>query len=579
LSIDHPTRITQVSDTAVEQQDAGLLAEEAEQRDRLLSEISRIFLDYVGTDEVEPLRRVADRVTAGLGDWCAFYLVQPDALVRPVVAYHPDPKQRELAEQFLRAVPPTRWDLAPPEMNVFQLRRPLVWEELSDDTLRGMTQSEESFELLRKVGLTSLIVAPMQAGEEPIGTLVLATAGPGGRRYSQRDLDFVLAITDRAALAVRNARLTHELSRQRDEAEHRAAELFGIVAASPNGVLFFGPDDRLKFANTRFSELFQVSIQASIGLPFLPIFESLRQRWTTPGSLELLKTEEVFRDRSMEATCEVEAVIGGVHRTLHETTFPIRSAEGAYLGRNFIFTDLTAQRELDRQRTNFLSVASHELRTPLTPLSIYLQSMEKRLAKGEPIEVTMVTKARRQVSRLTSLIDDLLDLSRLEAGRLDLRRQVLSLDALAAEIVSDFHAATSQHELLLERPAAPVLVVGDQARLEQVIVNLLQNAMKYSPDGGRITLRVEAVGAEAKLTIKDEGIGIPAEEQEQLFRRFFRARNATTMHFGGLGMGLYISHEIISHHGGRFEVRSEPGHGAAFAFYLPLSPSEATRVS
>jgi CheY-like chemotaxis protein/anti-sigma regulatory factor (Ser/Thr protein kinase) len=117
-----------------------------------------------------------------------------------------------------------------------------------------------------------------------------------------------------------------------------------------------------------------------------------------------------------------------------------------------------------------------------------------------------------------------------------------------------------------------VLVQADQERIEQVLVNLLQNAIKYSPQGGQILVSVQRSGAEARISVQDPGIGIPRDEQPKLFQRFFRAANATTRNYSGLGIGLFISHEIVHHHGGRFEVQSDVGAGSTFVFYLPLSP-------
>ena len=218
-------------------------------------------------------------------------------------------------------------------------------------------------------------------------------------------------------------------------------------------------------------------------------------------------------------------------------------------------------------------MASHELRTPLTPLSMHLQTLERRLAAGAPAEALLASKARKQLGKLTSLIDDLLDLSRLEAGRLELHLEPLELGALAAAVVEDFRDASPRHKVELRRPAKPLLLRGDRSRLEQVFVNFLQNAIKYSPEGGAIRVEVSASDGDAFVSVSDEGIGVPAEEQPRLFERFFRARNATARNFGGLGIGLHVSNEIVHRHGGEFTVRSAAGRGSTFEFRLPLAPA------
>jgi CheY-like chemotaxis protein len=232
---------------------------------------------------------------------------------------------------------------------------------------------------------------------------------------------------------------------------------------------------------------------------------------------------------------------------------------------------VTEQRELDRQRSDFLTVAAHELRTPLTPLSMYLQSIERRLARGQPVEADLVNKARRQVERLGKLVEDLLDVSRLESRRIQVGALDVDLNALVDAVVADFRAQTRNHDIVFQRAAAAILVLGDEDRLEQVLVNLLNNAIKYSPQGGQIVVSLGRAAAEARVSVKDPGIGIPKAEHPRLFQRFFRAANATTRNYSGLGIGLFVSSEIIKRHGGRFEVQSDVGAGSTFTFYLPLS--------
>src|SRR5256886_9041420 len=259
------------------------------------------------------------------------------------------------------------------------------------------------------------------------------------------------------------------------------------------------------------------------------------------------------------------------HRWLTRSTVPVRGVGGEYLGRLVVYIDVTEQRELDRQRADFLTVAAHELRTPLTPLSMYLQSIERRVKRGQSLGGELVSKARRQVERLGKLVEDLLDVARLESRRMQLSSADVEMNELADDVVADFRAQTRNHDILLRRAATRIVVEGDRERLEQVLVNLISNAIKYTPQGGRITVSVERAGSEARVSVQDPGIGIPDEEQPRLFQRFFRAANATTRNYSGLGIGLFVAHEIVHRHGGRFEVRSELAKGSTFTFYLPLS--------
>ncbi|MFL5396479.1 MAG: ATP-binding protein [Myxococcales bacterium] len=550
----------------------------AEARHRIVADITTILLDYVGPDEVEPLRRIVEKVTAALGDWCAFSLVGDDGILRQVAAYHPDVRQRELAVLVNQLVPPRQWDAGPEATNVLVQRRPLVFEEISDEMLRAGVPSDEAFAAMKEIGLASAILAPLLDGQKPLGTVILASAGRGGRRYTRDDVDFVVAIADRAALAVRNARLVQKLAEERDrldraraQAEERAAQMLAVFQADPNGIALFDANGVLRFVSPRVAELFGTDLEGFLGKHH---DEAFRVDLRGDGKNEelMVQMRSIFADREHPSTDEF--LVRKTNRWIRRSSTPVRSESGAYLGRMFVYMDVTAEKQLDRERSEFLTVAAHELRTPLTPLSMYLQGIERRLARGLPIEPELVVKARRQVRRLSRLVEDLLDVSRLESGRLTLSRDRVALDQIVSEVVSDFRAAAPQHEIVLRRPTRGVQAMGDRERLEQVVVNLVQNAIKYSPQGGRVEVSVERNGSQARVTVTDEGIGIPKDEQRHIFERFFRAQNATTRNYGGLGIGLYVSNEIVERHGGAFEVVSEPGKGTTFGFTIPLDESE-----
>jgi PAS domain S-box-containing protein len=555
---------------------------EGERRQRLLSDVSRVLLDYIGPDEVEPLRRIVHLVTAAMGnDWCAFALVQPDGTLKNVAAYHPDPKQRALEEKLDRLIPSRRWDAPPLELNALVQKRPIVSGEITDEMLRAAVPSEEAFQTVKELGLTSAVVAPMFDGHEPLGRLLLASTGPG-RQYSNDDVDFAFSLAGRAALAVRNARLVRELASERDriqaerlEADRRFAELRAVFDSDPNGIALFDAAGLLRMSSHRIEEIFGIPLRAMYGQPYEEIYRrKLEQANPEDRPALLARIRRIFADRSSASRDEIE-LERPKHRWLTRTTVPVRGVSGEYLGRLVVYLDVTEQRELDRQRSDFLTVAAHELRTPLTPLSMYLQSIERRLARGQPVENDLVVKARRQVERLGGLVEDLLDLSRLESRRLQLGLDDVKVNELVDAVVADFRGQTRNHDIVFHGSPEPLLVKGDHERLEQVLVNLLTNAIKYSPQGGQIVVAVGRADGEVRVSVKDPGIGVPAEEQPMLFQRFFRAANANTRNYSGLGIGLFVSNEIVKRHGGRFQVLSEVGKGSTFCFYLPLAPSLA----
>jgi len=221
-----------------------------------------------------------------------------------------------------------------------------------------------------------------------------------------------------------------------------------------------------------------------------------------------------------------------------------------------------------RVRDEFLSIASHELRTPLTPLTLRLQLAARRLRQGQPVDLPAMEAAIRHVQRLASLINDLLDVSRIEAGRLQLRLASVALEPLVRELVSTFALSNPDRVIHFDPGPAP-MVRADRPRLEQVVTNLLENAVKYSPGGADVWVRLERSDAQAVLSVQDRGIGIPAPQQARVFQRFFRAGNAGPGTFG-LGLGLYICHDIVQRHGGRIWVESTEGQGSTFRVALPL---------
>jgi PAS domain S-box-containing protein len=232
-------------------------------------------------------------------------------------------------------------------------------------------------------------------------------------------------------------------------------------------------------------------------------------------------------------------------------------------------------REAVQLRDEFLGIASHELKTPLTPLRLKLQMLQRQmngpLLDGTPLPAERITEsldvALRQVRKLTDLVDNLLDVSRITAGRLRLEPEELDLSSVAAELLSRFAPSAAQLgcELELHAPA-PVFGRWDRLRMEQVVTNLLSNALKYGP-GRPVVVRVEEDGERARLTVKDHGIGIAEEDLGRIFERFERA--VSDRHYGGLGLGLYITRQIVEAFGGTVRVASQPGQGSTFTLELP----------
>lgn len=226
-----------------------------------------------------------------------------------------------------------------------------------------------------------------------------------------------------------------------------------------------------------------------------------------------------------------------------------------------------------RQRDTFFSIAAHELRTPLTSLLGQAQlvlrrhSREKSLTERDQRSIEVVVS---QAQRLNKLVIALLDLARIEQGRLSIETAPLELGALVRRVVAETRPLLERQKLEAQLPTEPLVVLGDELRLEQVLQNLIANGLRYSPEESTVRVRLERNGEQALLTVSDEGIGIPAEALPQLFQRFFRAENASNHHRAGLGIGLYVVREIVTLHGGSVEAESVEGQGSSFRVRLPL---------
>ncbi len=224
-------------------------------------------------------------------------------------------------------------------------------------------------------------------------------------------------------------------------------------------------------------------------------------------------------------------------------------------------------------RDTFISVASHELRTPLTATRAYAELLKKRLGNRPELgddERRMLDTIQEQSIRLDKMVENLLDITRLETGQLTLAPQPVVLNDLLSHLVTQITPTLRHHMLTLDMPSESLIANVDELRLVQVVQNLIQNAVKYSPHGGPVTVTLSRDNNAAVIAVADRGIGIPKDAQEKLFTRFYRAANAESNHINGLGVGLYVVREIVRLHGGEVSVESVEGAGSTFTIRIPL---------
>lgn len=238
--------------------------------------------------------------------------------------------------------------------------------------------------------------------------------------------------------------------------------------------------------------------------------------------------------------------------------------------------------EAVRVRDAFFSIAAHELRTPLTTLLGRSQLLQKWLEQSDGADQRSTRSIGiivDQARRLNRMITALLDVSRIQGGRFSIEPAPMELGSLVRRVAEETRTTLSAHTIALDERVAELAILGDEVRLEQVLQNLLSNAVKYSPAGGEIRLVLDRAGDEARLTVSDSGIGIPAVDRDQLFRRFYRAANAEGLGISGLGIGLFVVSQIVELHGGTIGVVSEEGAGSSFTVGLPLAPGPAPQAA
>ena len=357
--------------------------------------------------------------------------------------------------------------------------------------------------------------------------------------------------------------------------------LESVLNATNDGIALLDREGVFTLVNPRFAALFGLESEdlrggsfARLGPRLLSLFKP-RDRQVAHQRLR-----EVLRDR--EATVEeTYALARPLPRVLRFYSTPVRDTEG-FIGRIVVLRDVTREIEADRLKSEFASTVSHELRTPLTAISGNVALLLGE--KAGPLTADQrefLNLTRSSAERLTDLINEMLDLSRLESGGLPMRQVSVDCGPLLSRIVRTLQEQARLRGLNLTAiiPESLPAVLGDPDRIAQVVMNLISNALKYTPSGGKIMVRLIAEESQLALKVSDTGIGIASEDRARLFSKFFRADNSTTRSIGGTGLGLAISKAIIERLGGRIWVESTPSVGSTFTVTLPLATGEPQEVA
>ncbi|MFZ5885661.1 MAG: GAF domain-containing protein [Chloroflexota bacterium] len=427
----------------------------------------------------------------------------------------------------------------------------------------------------------SAIVVPLMVGEDVIGVLMVFHRK--ANFFSPERLNMVKAIAGQVSVAINNAHL-YELIRDQAERlgsmlrreQEEASRSQAILEAVADGVLVTGPDNRITFLNNSAEKILELEAERVVGQPldvFAGLFGKAAGAW-----MQTIRTWSESPSKYQKGETYAEQLDLQNGRIILVHLAPV-IFQHDFLGTVSIFRDITHEVEVDRLKSEFVATVSHELRTPMTSIRGYTDVLLMGAAGAlNENQVHFLNIIKSNTERLNILVNDLLDISRIESGRVTLSPQALDLRELAEDVIEDVLRRSQEENkpmaLSLDAPKKLPLVYGDMERVRQVLSNLVFNSYHYTPENGTITVHIHPLNGEnqVQVDVEDNGVGIPREDQERIFERFYRGEHPLVLATPGTGLGLSIVKQIVEMHKGRIWMKSSgvPGEGSVFSFTLPL---------
>jgi PAS domain S-box-containing protein len=599
-----------------------------------LAQASEAFassLDYEAT-----LQTVVALAVPQVADWCAVEIVgsNPGDRVTRAVG-HVDPSKIALAEELRRRYPPDP-DAPSGVAHVLRTGRSELHEDISPATLERVARDSEHLRILNELGLRSAIVVPITSHDRTLGAITFIAA-ESGRRYGPSDLATAEDLARRAAIAIENARLyratqlaesrnrflaeatetlassldyTVTLERVARLAVPMVAESAAVYRLEASGVIrliaLAAKDPAWEEMGRELDGLLPLRIeQQDRTLPrvvltgraeMLPdLSDALRETWSPTSRAEVLVRQLAIRSYMVVPLVVRGSVIGAIALTSSASGRRFESDDLALAGELARRAGLAVEnaqlyrdaQDANRLKDEFLATVSHELRTPLTAILGWLHL----LRTGRPAQVARaIDTIERNALAQARIVDDVLDVSRIITGKLRLEIEPVNLADVLRSAVDTVRPAAEAKEIALITTLHPAAAetAGDSARLQQIAWNLLSNAIKFTPHGGRIEVRLEREGSDARVRVSDTGQGIRPDFLPHVFERFRQGDSSSTRTHGGLGLGLAIVRHLVELHGGSVTAESGgEGCGATFTITLPLirasasatpDPSAATSV-
>ncbi len=399
----------------------------------------------------------------------------------------------------------------------------------------------------------SSLLTPMKASGKVIGIMAFDSLGLDA--FSEADVAALTTLTDQMTIAAENARLYAEAQRERRRST-------AILHSTRDVVVLIGPDQLIQLMNPASERVLGVSAEQGIGQPLNQVLKELPLR----------EAYQWLSSRPPDDDSPPREVILGSGAVYAVTVTTATDETGQFSGHVLTMQDITYLKQLDQFRTQMIQMASHDLRNPLGVAMGYLELLDNDLKPLTPLRRQVLTGLEHALTRMQNLVTDLLDMERIEAGA-DRRREPVNLADLAVEVIDELREQAEAKQQILDAALAPEvpMLTGDPIRLKQALVNLIGNAIKYTPDRGQIWVRLQTGDHRLIFEVEDNGYGITAAAQSRLFQRFFRAKTRGTEHIDGTGLGLSLVKAVIEQHGGRISFTSDEGQGSTFRVELPTS--------
>lgn len=469
----------------------------------------------------------------------------------------------ELGQNLVRLNGGNESDMALPKLS------PSV--ELSQEAEQGLRRFLSRYWNLEASHDGAVLISPLRWQKRTVGAIILHDHTPG-RIFAKEDIDIVNLIASQATVAIENARLFNEVAQERNR--NRA-----ILNSIGDGVFTTDLEQRITSVNPGAERLAGYKAQQLLG----QVYQEALQISDREGKPLMAEMSPLLQ--AMQRAVSTEPRIFRMQRggEAGETALialvaaPIMDDNGTLSGTVGVFRDVTQEQEVSRLKDELVSLVSHELRTPMASVLGFSELLLTRQL-SESKSRMYVEIIYKEAQRLSNLINDFLDVQRMEAGRQVYNYSELDLKPVMRRVSEVFSQQRSR--LKLDVPATLPLVRADPDRLLQTLTNLVSNAIKYSPNGGDINVvaRLNEHGM-MEIAVKDRGLGIPREAHAHLFSKFYRVDNSDRREIGGTGLGLAISREIVEAHGGKIWVESEPGQGSTFYFTLPAVLDQSRTLS